>query len=202
MEPETPRSPKRKIVRRVLAIWLIVFIAGSGWLLWDRISGSKEIPNNERAARNALHAIFSAEGEFRWHDPDGNNVKDFWTGDVAGLFRYGMILRESAEADTAPLSPLVPKPVPYHGYYFRALVTDNLQTPPVPYAQVTDPASGKVHNLSRFGFVAYPAEVGKTGRYFFILNEAGTLLRKSAEGTPPIDYPTEGELLQQYSHFE
>ena len=49
------------------------------------------------------------------------NEEGYWVGDVAELFRLGLISRELAEADTAPLNPLVPKPVPFHGYYVRAM---------------------------------------------------------------------------------
>src|SRR5262245_60831565 len=52
------------------------------------------------------------------HNEDG-----FWVGDITELYRLGQISREVAEADTAPLDPLVPKPVPFHGYYVRALLS-------------------------------------------------------------------------------
>jgi hypothetical protein len=84
-------------------------------------------------------------------------------GDVAGLLRTGLIDRTTAEADARPLRPLVPLPIPRDGYYFRVLDADGSEVPPVPYRQETDRKSGKVHNESKFGFVAYPAEPGVTG---------------------------------------
>src|SRR5438045_5872144 len=90
---------------------------------------------NERAASTALKSLTSAEAEFRANDRDSNQVNDFWTGDVAGLYytrpnsspvgpEIKLIERAIAEADAAPLKPLVPVPVPYHGYLFRALEVD------------------------------------------------------------------------------
>lgn len=70
-------------------------------------------------------------------------MKDYWTRDVAGLFRNGLIPRKMAEADVAPIRPLVTKPVPYHGYFLRAIEANAYETPPVTYAQVTDPAAAR-----------------------------------------------------------
>lgn len=47
--------------------------------------------------------------------------KGYWVGDVSELHRMGEIIREVAEADTAPLKPMVPQPIPFHGYYVRAI---------------------------------------------------------------------------------
>src|SRR5438876_8635612 len=102
----------------------------------------------------------SAEAEFRYKDVDGNGVEDFWTGDVAGLYRFGLIDREIAAADALPLFPRVPQPIPYMGYYFVAMEVDDSESPPEELRQDTDKKSGKVHHRSKFAFCAYPAEPG------------------------------------------
>ena len=49
------------------------------------------------------------------------NDQRFWVADITELYRLGKISSELAEADTAPLNALVPKPVPFHGNYVRAM---------------------------------------------------------------------------------
>jgi hypothetical protein len=92
--------------------------------------------SNERNASINLKVITSAEADFRSNDRDKNGVNDFWTGDVSGLYSLDvgdgplkLIPREVAEADAAPLKPLVPSPVPFKGYLFRALEADFGATP-------------------------------------------------------------------------
>jgi hypothetical protein len=46
---------------------------------------------------------------------------EFSAADVAGLHSFGLVSREIAEADSAPMSPLVPRPVPYYGYFALAV---------------------------------------------------------------------------------
>jgi len=140
-----------------------------------------------------------AEYDFREHDRDGNGAQDFWTGDVAGLFKFGKIPRELAEADAAPLHPLVPAPVPYKGYLFKALLSDASETPPVSYRQETDIVSGKVHNLTKFGFVAFPADPLGDAQTIFIVNENNTIFPRRNTANPPTDWPTDDDLKRYYS---
>jgi hypothetical protein len=90
---------------------------------------------------------------------------------VAGLYRLGLIERGVAEADLKPLVPLVPKPIPFNGYYFVAMSRDDSETPPENLQQDTDKKSGKVHHLSKFGFAAIPAKFNVTGVGSYIVNE-------------------------------
>jgi hypothetical protein len=157
---------------RVLPIAL--FLSFAGWFVWARWR-AEQIPANERGAATSLKTLSTAEADFRANDRDRNGVNDFWTGDVAGLYSLGLIQREVAEADLKPINPLVPKPIPFHGYYFVALDRDESETPPEPLRQVTDKNSGKVHHLRKFAFAAIPAEYKVTGRAFFIVNENNTV---------------------------
>src|SRR5262245_9139528 len=65
------------IVIAVIAI--IAAIAIPGLLASQRAS-------NERNASTSLKTLTAAETDFRTNDRDGNQVNDFWTGNVAGLF--------------------------------------------------------------------------------------------------------------------
>jgi hypothetical protein len=181
------------------------FIVLPGWL-------QQRIRHHEREASKALKLLVSAEQSFRAGDLDRNGVADYWTGDLAGLSKYGLIPRALAEADGEPLVPLAPKPIPYNGYYFKALRLDKGETPPVAYRQDTDKTSGKVHHLTKFGFVAWPAEWGLTGSAYFIVNENNCIIaiRDMSEilsaqewlkikhhfnlSEPPADWPTDEEM--------
>lgn len=142
------------------------------------------------SAYSTLKLFDQAEARYRSGDLDRNGVPDFWTGDVAGLYQYGLISREIAEADAAPLRPLVPKPVPYKGYLFMAMEGDDNDSPPVNYRQETDKTSGKVHNLYSFGFCAFTADgmESSSGDHFKVgfINENGTTFWGGPATTAPL----------------
>jgi hypothetical protein len=117
------------------ALIALVGFSGAAWIGWwlPRRAAQRR-KTNEGNAVKALRSIGFAQADFRANDRDDNGVPDFWTGDVAGLRRYGLIDRATAEADARPLDPLVPLPIPRDGYYFRALELDDSEAP-VPYRQ-------------------------------------------------------------------
>jgi type II secretory pathway pseudopilin PulG len=173
-------------------------ILGAGFLFgWLPQKRGAERASNERNASISLKTLSSAEADFRANDRDGNGVQDFWTGDVAGLYRWGLIERGVAEADTRPLNPLVPNPIPFRGYYYEVLRLDNSVTPPEAYGQDTDKKSGKVHNVNRFGFVAYPAN--PAGTYFLMINENNSVFRAAATIARPTDWFTDNERRSYWS---
>jgi hypothetical protein len=181
----------------LMAILLVALggIAAFAW--WFPQWRSSHRASNERNAYTSLRTISSAEYDFRANDRDGNGVNDFWTGDVAGLYRLGLIERGVAEADTKPVNPLVPSPIPYHGYYYEALLLDNSVNPPEAYGQDPDKKSGKVHNMVRFGFVAYPASSG--GKYYFMINENNSVFRAAATMPRPTNWFTDAERRNSWS---
>lgn len=128
--------------------------------------------SNNRNAMTTLYTLRSAHWDFRENDRDSNGVKDYWTGDIAGLYKFGLIERRLAEADAHPIVPLVPKPIPFHGYFIKVLIQDDTSNPPEAYAQETDLKSGKVHHRSKFAFCLYPADPGVTGDYIYVTHES------------------------------
>ncbi len=150
---------------------------------------------NELAAGIAIMRLARAQTDFRANDRDLNGVPDFWTGDVAGLWRFGLIPRAIAEADAAPIEPLVPEPRPYHGYFFRALRWDDSESPPVDYRQDTDGSGQKVRHTSRFGFCAYPASYGRTGGAAVIVNEENDQ-RWWNRAVPPWNWPSDRQMMR------
>jgi hypothetical protein len=184
---------RRTLVKAALALILSLL---AGYLWWQRDHGHSQRSLNERYASAYLKNLAKAESEFRAQDSDRNTIADFWTGDVAGLYRYGALIdRRVAEADGRPLQPLVTAPIPHYGYLFIAMDADDSTVPPEELRQDTDKHSGKVHHLTKFAFCAFPAMYGVMGRSTFIVNERGLVLRRDTVGKPIQRWPSMAENL-------
>jgi hypothetical protein len=178
---------------------------------------------NERNAATSLKTISSAEADFRANDRDWNHVNDFWVGDVAGLYTMHdangqpmkLIELAVAAADAAPLKAGAAAghysvitdfavPAPKAGYYFRAMTSDNSSGTPEPYPENTGgtPDMGKVHNNSRFGFCAYPAEYGVTGTRTYIISENNTIFWSDTQGEPALEWPSDAQLHAEWHRFD
>ena len=183
-------ASKKRTVRITLAILPFMVVAGlvSLAILYN-FNHRPRMEDNERGASTAIKTLAIAEADYRTNERDGNGIKDYWTGDVAGLYVNKLIQREIAEADANPLNPLVPKPIPYRGYFFIALDVDD--SVGADYRRDTDGKSGRVHNLTRFGFCAYPAVPGQSGRTTFIISEYNLLFEINKEGTPVHRWPAD-----------
>ena len=93
---------------------------------------------------------------------------------------------------------------PKGGYLFRAMETD-ASVMPVEVLRVDtggQPNMGKVHNTSRFGFCAYPAEYGASGLRTFILNENNTIFWKDTAGEPVLEWPVDAELMAEWTKLD
>lgn len=158
--------------------------------------------SNEREASTMLKTFTSAEADFRANDRDLNQVADFWTGDVSGLYyvkpagggrEVRLIDADAANADARPIFPLPPGAGTRKGYRFQALdQDDSVDGDKAVYRVDTDKSGRKVHNLGMFGFIAF-TEGGVKGTYKFIVNENNTIFRwrKSAMRTT---WPSDEEL--------
>jgi len=160
----------------------------------DEIILTEQMAANEKSAVALLKLLVSAEAIWRQQDPDGNGIKDYWTYDISCLHRMlradgttkvAFIPSDYARADvnTAEFgdfgesvgiedwSDLIPEPK--NGYYFQAMELDETGAP---YSLEEVGETGiKAANKTKFGFVAYPAEYGQTGRQTFIVNEQGMI---------------------------
>lgn len=201
MAPQRPLTP---LVGVFLGLGLVSVAFGLLALpAWLHARGQSRRGSNERTVGGVLKALASAEAQFRGLDADGNGIQDYWTGDVAGLYRWGLIDRATAMADLRPIVPLCPRPVPRDGYFFVALELDRSLDPPEAYRQTTDPASGPVHNLRRFGFIAIPAEPGVTGTLVAVINEGNSMraFRPAAERVGHRHWPDDEEFRREWSTF-
>ncbi len=163
-----------KLTAGFVLVALIIAIAVPGLLISSRAS-------NEGNASSTLKTLGIAEMDFRANDRDLNDIQDFWTGDVAGLYCIGrdrsqsikLIELSAAGADSAPLTGAYPVPIdafipsgPKAGYWYWAMRLDASPQP--------------THHLSRFAFLSYP-DSRASGRTAFILNEEMTLYRRNVD---------------------
>ena len=189
----------------------------------DGATREKQIAANELSAPATLKAIAAANLDFRANDRDGNRVKDFWVGDVSGLYRIdpgaGMIKTielSIALADAHPSVPLVAegafpgdkktklraagKLAPKGGYFFTALE----KYPPDGRTHVRyDTGDGR--NPDRFGLCAYPSEYGVHGNYTFVLiqeGEWGTVFRCDTGGIPVTAFPSDDQLKRKWGKVD
>jgi hypothetical protein len=189
---------------RITLSWLAILGIGTASVTWGVDEWRRRVMSeNDRYAARARFLIMGAENNFRFNDLDGNGIQDYWTGDVAGLYRFGLIERGLAEADDRPLIPLVRSPIPWHGYFVHLMGKDDSVSPPEPYAQVTDAASGRVHHRTKVAVCLYPADPGKSGRYIFMLNDCGAIRRHEwpgPNGGAPKNWPTDNELMSYWTN--
>lgn len=126
--------------------------------------------------------------------PDYDETEGFWVGDIAENYRLGRISRQLAESDTAPLNPLVPKPVPFHGYYVRIM-----ESGPSLSGENSAPVSFKGLKRSRdnFAILFYPDEHGP-GKVSVIHSRLG-VYRRSDDWVPTFAYPTDQERIANWA---
>lgn len=180
---------------------LITGVLGIAYLVWwvpER--ARRHRVQNEQHATACLKMLASAEAEFRANDGDGNGINDFWTADVAGLWVHGeLVPRALAAADTRPVAPIVPSPVPKDGYFFIVMEGDGSEFPPEDYRTETDKHSGKVHHLSKFAFCAYPAEYNVSGSPTWIINEGNSIYMGDTGGKPVTRWPNDEDRRSNWS---
>jgi len=165
------------IVLGVIASLLIPVVALIGGDAITNIwSASPKIEINEASSIDSLRAISNAENDWK------KKFNCYWTYDVSCLYRYDYSWRitgELARADVAPAADDVfdrklkakASVRPKNGYLFRAMLEDEHAQP---YNQ-EKVFGAKAANKSKYGFVAYPAKYGKTGKRTFIINEKETV---------------------------
>jgi outer membrane lipoprotein-sorting protein len=211
----------RRSLPRVMPPWrtelapLSVVVSGDGQ--------PANIAANERNGSTSLKTICSAEADFRANDRDWNHVNDFWTLDLAGLYtlkdqngqsikliELSVAMADGAPAEAGLAGGRLPAlgdfgiPKPKAGYLFRAMDADASEKPAEAYRQDTggQPLMGKVHNTSRFGFCAYPAEYGGSGIRTFIVNENNTIFWKDTQGEPVLEWPTDADLMAEWKKLD
>ena len=163
---------------------------------------SSQRASNERSAAASLKSIATAQVIFLSNDLDSNLVRDYWTGDLAGLYcltsaaipgfddePMALIEMSLATADSAPLAEgdaggeyaaisRFGTQAPKAGYWIAVLDGDNAASDD--YQRITGgtPAMGPVHNRNRFGYITFPDALGVSGGKAAIINEAAIIYRR------------------------
>ncbi len=122
------------------------------------------------------------------------NEEGFWVGDVTELYRLGRISRELAEADTAPLNPLVPTPIPFHGYYVRMMESGPSTTT---LNDIPTPLKGQKRSRETFAICIYPAEAGPD-KPAWITCSFGMFRRTPGANQPVLQFPS---LAERQAHW-
>lgn len=151
---------------------------------------------NEKAGMSAIRTIMSAEETFRQVNGDRNQVTNYWTGDVWGL--YGI------QDATGEAKAWVDQAVGAADYNHDTVATGSNNTSPADYDIAAFPASEQSHNgyflavfendgngaslqedldgdgnafesSTSYAFQAFPEEYDSTGNNGFIVNQQGTI---------------------------
>lgn len=171
---------------------------------------------NEAGAAAVLRDIHEAQVEFKEKDLDRNDVKDFWTADIAGLYcvrhkqtqkSAGGLAIEIASADAAlykgtyasndyqydkqMLKPFAPK----SGYVYRMMEKADDGSL---YATDPDKSGRKVHHTSAWAACALPEKHGSTGKRTYIINQSAEMYRKDTAGKAVPQWPTDKVLGKEW----
>lgn len=189
---------RRRWTASGLAIVLVMFAAGmavtgiahqTGWLIRspEPLTHSSGGVSNERSACASLKTVATAQADFRENDRDGNGKKDFWRGDIAGLYTtvppggsspqnaIKLIELSVAGADARPLKSVeeFTRRMPKAGYWYRSL----------PFRKETTP------DPDHFAACAVP-DSRSSGRHYFIISDDYVLFRRHIDqGPAPEFYP-------------
>ena len=129
----------------------------------------------------------TAQADFRANDRDGNQVQDFWIGDIAGLYALKgedgepirLVSIGIAAADAHPVTDihLYTESAPISGYRYRSIRPAGVMGDRAP---------------TRFAACSYPADYGATGTYTYIINEGNTIFKKDlGRGGGVQEYPAD-----------
>lgn len=159
----------------------LVVTAGIAAVLWI---GYKVVESDveHSLAIVGLIGMTKVQEDFRENDADGNGAKDYWTGDVAGLYRISRTSGTGLEDADAGL----PSRTPFYGTWICAMTSG---PDGAPYAQDVDGDGQAVTHPDRWAVCMYPAAYGKKYTETFILNEEGRIWAKDTRGAPVTTWP-------------
>ncbi|GEM_PF-1583741 len=174
----------------------------------DRVlnGSSAAVTSRAYSAISALKTIVETEVVWRLTDSDQNGVQDYWTLDVAGFYYLKDAAGEGLQFIAAPLARADSKGLhaytneeakPRDGYWVKPITRDAKGEP---YNQDVGGDGLKQTNRAEYGFCAYPARYGESGRITFIVNEEGMVYgkdlgpdaREGVEQWPGADPTTDG----------
>ena len=160
---------------------IVVLALAAGGLAYKARKNEKDI----EALRYAVQVLSRG---------DRTETEGYWVGDVAGLYALGRISRELAEADTAPIVPLVDVPRPFHGYYVRAMEGG----PAFTESPVNVSLKGRRRCRETMAFCLYPADDDPQHKVI-ICGPHCFFPRVDGQRGVVLQWPTDQEIRQFYS---
>lgn len=168
------------------SFWIVTSVVVLIGLIYYALLETGYTPSKARRASATLKTFVTAQREYRDNDLDGNGKKDFWRGDIAGLFTLKgkdhqmikLIELSSAAADARPVTDIeayAPR-APKGGYWYQALRFRDEKEP----------------GPDRYAAVAYPDRLSEGSRMMFLISHENVIYRKeilSLPIAPPDVYP-------------
>jgi len=156
-------------------VWLVLEGAALGLYLAHpdalfRRLYSERIALGESSAPRGLALVAAQQEAMKREDMDKNGIRDYWTGDISGLYRLQMERHgrpeamgfDIARADAANTAGEAP--TPREGYLYRTVVG--------------------VDSLTQYAATAYPRTRGEDGFLTFYVDERGVVWKKDIQGAP------------------
>jgi len=165
---------------------------GGKWS-FDTAGGKEEILNrrigeNEVNTINVCLAYVDAQREYAMMDIDRDGIPEYADKIMSDPGKKNGLYWETKEGEVpSPIGPVLAEarkegyggkkakdtPVPFHGYYYRALKAQGKNAAGGAYEYVV---KGKM--IGGFALVAYPAKYGNSGIMTFIVNHDGVVFQK------------------------
>lgn len=152
------------------------------------------LSGNEKSAIASLQSLGAGAESFSADDVDGNGVRDFWTGNIEGLYiiigPQGTALTEHCKriSEKLAIADGFHTNTNYPGLLVAAGAVPNIKTPHNGYwyRQIyqRERASGAVVEITsptdsfHFAFISYPALYGVSGKSVFLKTREDTVYRR------------------------
>jgi Protein of unknown function (DUF2950) len=168
----------------------IPIVDKNGVWFFDTAKGKQEvlfrrIGRNETFTIETLRSLVDAEKEYASTTHDQDNVKQYAQKILSDEGKHNGLYWKTTEGEPAsPIGPLIAQatregyerkgnPIPFHGYYYRVLMSQGKDAPGGAMSYMTN---GKL--TKGFAFIAYPAEYRNSGVMTFIVGKDGQVYQR------------------------
>jgi len=160
-------------------VWFFDTAKGKQEVLYRRIG------RNESFTIGTLRTLVDAQKEYASTTHDQDNTKQYAQKILSDEGKHnGLYWKAGPGEPVSPIGPLIAqatrtgyekeaKPVPFHGYYYRVLMSQGKDAPGGAMSYMTN---GKL--TKGFAFIAYPAEYRNSGVMTFIVGKDGQVYQK------------------------
>lgn len=195
----------KKAWATAVAIGALVLLSVAAYVYGPPSGASINVPHSPLFG---LKVIVEAERNFMKHDRDANGLREYWVGDVAGLYSLIGAHDDAVRLISPEIACLDANPVGVDGgkRRFRKLSAEPSSSQrrwkyaviPVrwngeSYGRDLDDDGRYCEGESGFAFCAYPATYGADSRHTWIVNETGRIWKRDLGGHPVRQFPANPE---------